>query len=296
IERPPADQGFAPETYDLIVAANVLHATSNLDVSLAHARSLLAPGGLLLAYESTRNPRWLDITTGLIEGWQRFDDGWRDDHPLITAARWSEALLASGFADVLALPAAGAATAVFGQAVLIARAPGEPEANVASGAAWHEPGQPGRDGGEPSGVAVPSAGVLAAALAGALPVERGELLIGFVRQAIAHVLRITDADRLQRDQPLLDIGFDSLMAVELRNVLRTGLALQRKLPATLVFDHPNIAAIAAYLDRLLADDDGQDVDVRPSAAPVVGATAVAEMSDDDVEALLLQKLAEISDA
>ena len=58
-------------------------ATSTL--TLAHVRSLLAPGGVLVAFESTRHPRWFDVTTGLIEGWQRFEDAWRTDVPLIDA-------------------------------------------------------------------------------------------------------------------------------------------------------------------------------------------------------------------
>src|SRR4029077_20218388 len=104
IERPPEDQGFAAGSYDVVIAANVLHATRDLDVTLAHARSLLAPGGLLVAYESTHHPRWFDVTTGLIEGWQRFDDGWREDPPLLTPERWAEALAATGFTAVVALP------------------------------------------------------------------------------------------------------------------------------------------------------------------------------------------------
>ena len=57
-----------------MIAANVLHATRDLDVTLEHVRALLAPGGVLVAYEATHHPRWFDVTTALIEGWQRFED------------------------------------------------------------------------------------------------------------------------------------------------------------------------------------------------------------------------------
>ena len=53
-------------------------------------------------------------------------------------------------------------------------------------------------------------------------------------------------EAIPEDKPLLELGMDSLMAVELRNRLRTGLAIRESLPATLVFDHPT----AAGLDRL----------------------------------------------
>ncbi len=43
IERDPALSGFAPHQFDIVLAANVLHATPDLKRSLAHARQLLAP-------------------------------------------------------------------------------------------------------------------------------------------------------------------------------------------------------------------------------------------------------------
>lgn len=297
IEQPPQEQGYAGQSYDLVVAANVLHATSDLNATLRHVLSLVAPGGILLAYETTDHPCWLDITTGLIEGWQRFEDEWRGDHPLLTAAKWDAALRAAGFVEVLALPEAGQPTAILGQHILLARAPGE--AVVA--AAISSPLIDVATSGEAqlvAGSAVEAAqppDALMEALKQALPDERRELLVDFVRRSIARVLRISDLNRLQRHQPLLDLGFDSLMAVELRNVLRQGLALPRKLPATLVFDYPSIAAIAGYLERIIMADPPVEAAVSVPVAPIapVGADVIAELSDEEVEALLLKKLAEI---
>ncbi len=39
--------GLCRHGYDVVVAANVLHATRDLDATLRHVRALLAPGGLL---------------------------------------------------------------------------------------------------------------------------------------------------------------------------------------------------------------------------------------------------------
>ena len=133
LEQPPEAQGYPLAGFDVVIAANVLHATRDLDKTLAHVRSVLAPGGLLVAFESTRHPRWFDVSTGLIEGWQRFEDSWRTDVPLIDAERWRDALGQADFDQIEALPAATAVTAQLLQRVIIARASGEePTASAAA--------------------------------------------------------------------------------------------------------------------------------------------------------------------
>jgi len=279
----------------------VLHATRNLDVTLANVRSLLAPGGTLLAYEGTHHPRWFDTTTGLIEGWQLFEDDCRDDVPLIPPSRWSEALQAADFSDVATFPAQDAPTADLLHNVLVARAAGVETVSTARRSAGVD--DHGSDEAAASGVATPADLDVRAALAEAMPDERHDVVVDAVRRAIAHVLRIADPTRLRRDQPLLDLGFDSLMAVELRNVLKQWLELEQKLPATLVFDHPTIDAIAVYLEPML--DDGvaaEQVGTGGTSADTIGSggarvpldeAALAGLTDEEVEATLRRKLAEI---
>jgi amino acid adenylation domain-containing protein len=105
VEQDPATQGFAPARYDLILAANVLHATRDLRQSLNHILSLLVPGGQLLLLESTARRRWVDLVFGLTEGWWRFTDtDLRPDHPLLDRESWLDLLPACGFAHAAALP------------------------------------------------------------------------------------------------------------------------------------------------------------------------------------------------
>jgi acyl transferase domain-containing protein/acyl carrier protein len=105
VERTPASQGFEEHAFDVVIAANVLHATKNLRETLSNARRLLAPGGLLVLFEITSPQRWVDLTFGLTEGWWRFQDhDLRPSHPLLSRQSWTSLLQESGFADVSLLP------------------------------------------------------------------------------------------------------------------------------------------------------------------------------------------------
>ncbi|MCP3804305.1 acyltransferase domain-containing protein [Allokutzneria sp. A3M-2-11 16] len=77
------------------------------------------------------------------------------------------------------------------------------------------------------------------------PEERVAAVELAVRADVATVLRLSSVDEVPVDGPLMELGVDSLMAVQVRHELsaRTGAAL----PAMLAFDHPTPRAIARYL-------------------------------------------------
>ncbi|MBB6120696.1 type I polyketide synthase [Nocardiopsis algeriensis] len=76
--------------------------------------------------------------------------------------------------------------------------------------------------------------------------RREELLLTFVLARTAEVLGHADASAVDADTPFLEMGFDSLTAVELRNQL--GGATGLRLPAGLAFAHPTPRDLAAHLD------------------------------------------------
>jgi acyl transferase domain-containing protein/NADPH:quinone reductase-like Zn-dependent oxidoreductase/SAM-dependent methyltransferase/acyl carrier protein len=131
IERDPNVQGFAGRRFDLVLAANVLHATQDLRAALGRVRSLLAPGGLLVLIEPTTRQPWLDVTFGLTDGWWRFADQDRHDYPLLGVAEWVSLLEQQGFSAPLSLggPAARPGE-VSDSHVLVAQATSRPEAPV----------------------------------------------------------------------------------------------------------------------------------------------------------------------
>ncbi|MBG86586.1 MAG: hypothetical protein CMO80_06765 [Verrucomicrobiales bacterium] len=92
IEQGLAGQGFGENKFDVIVAANVLHATKSLPQTLDHLRDLTTPGGYLLLIEGTRPMVWLDMVFGVTKGWWAFDDELRSGHPLLDEPAWHKAL------------------------------------------------------------------------------------------------------------------------------------------------------------------------------------------------------------
>ncbi|NEO53120.1 MAG: SDR family NAD(P)-dependent oxidoreductase [Okeania sp. SIO3B5] len=124
IEVDPTTQGFDSHQYDVIIAANVLHATTNMEQTLSHVRQLLAPGGILVLYEITTRQRWLDLVFGLLEGWWKFTDlELRPDHPLLSCSQWKKVLRKTGFPEVVTLPEIdGISEALSQHTVIVAKA------------------------------------------------------------------------------------------------------------------------------------------------------------------------------
>ncbi|WP_367430015.1 type I polyketide synthase [Streptomyces celluloflavus] len=133
-----------------------------------------------------------------------------------------------------------------------------------------EAGAQDADAGE-AGVGVPE---LISRLAALPPAEREAALLAAVRAEAAAALGHADAEDVDPEQAFRDMGFDSVMAVALRNRLRETTNL--RLPSTLVFDYPSVTALTSYLlGELFAA-------AAPSAVPAHASPAAIADQDDPI--------------
>ncbi|KAM0548443.1 hypothetical protein ACHAPJ_009929 [Fusarium lateritium] len=98
INRDPLEQGFSPDSYDLVLVNSVLHTSSSLKQTLANVRKLLVPGGVVaLAGVSHISPAY-NLILGMNENM------WSDDRseqlPYPSSTEWTKLLQENGFSGL----------------------------------------------------------------------------------------------------------------------------------------------------------------------------------------------------
>ncbi|TVY20219.1 Highly reducing polyketide synthase FUM1 [Lachnellula arida] len=97
VSKDPIAQGFEANSYDLIVATNVIHATPVLQESLSNIHKLLQPNGQLFLQELCPDSKWVNYIMGLFQGWWLGEADNRFEQPFVSPQRWDEELKKSGF-------------------------------------------------------------------------------------------------------------------------------------------------------------------------------------------------------
>ncbi|MGE0722832.1 MAG: SDR family NAD(P)-dependent oxidoreductase [Alphaproteobacteria bacterium] len=256
IARDPAAQGQPAGGFDVVLAANVLHATADIGATVGNAARLLAPDGTLIVNEMTAARDYATLTFGLLEGWWlAVDPDRRLPHaPLLSVAQWRAVLAEAGLDRVEAtLPPGIADEAAAPQAVLVAR-------RVPAAA------RPER---------------LAAA-----PASRVAAIEAAVMAVVAQVFEMP-VETVRRGGVLsfAELGGDSLLSAELAARLgdRFGVALK----TTAIFNYPTIPALAAHIA-----EEFPTVETAPAPAPPESNPEPAPDPSDAALAAILKALEE----
>jgi NADPH:quinone reductase-like Zn-dependent oxidoreductase/acyl carrier protein len=94
--------------------------------------------------------------------------------------------------------------------------------------------------------------------------QRAGFVTEFLQREVQNFLRL--AQPPAATSRFLDLGTDSLMAIELRNRLHSQFGGAFTINATAVFDYPTIGGLAEYLVGQLADSESPSVEAQPVAA------------------------------
>ncbi|MBD1544677.1 SDR family NAD(P)-dependent oxidoreductase [Roseibium aggregatum] len=251
VEKPLEDQQIAPGRYDLVIAANVLHATADIGRTLARVRETMAPGGVLLMNETSKPTLFTHVTFGLLEGWWRFTDPERriPGTPSLTPNSWRTALAQTGFSWI-----AGSSKPELslGQQIIAARAEGPAATEAAS----------------PMTAAVKAAANDVGPTVAATPVRASSEnpLRAILLAALAETLNVAPS-AIDVEKSFADYGLDSILGAELVHRLRKALGID--LDQTALFDFTNVLRLESYLTKEFpqAVATVQITPVEQSAAP-----------------------------
>jgi 3-oxoacyl-(acyl-carrier-protein) synthase/SAM-dependent methyltransferase/acyl carrier protein len=298
LDRDFDEQGYGRGTFDLVFAANAMHAARDLEAALRRVQGLLSSGGSLVLLETTHHQSWFDMSTGLIEGWQHFADEGRDEHPLLSVDQWRAILDRTGFSDMAAFPAPESPACHLGQHVLLARSQdtseSQPRQNSATSAGerrdtWKAMPQP---------LAPGNTAVVVAEKLQAMPAEKREQAVStVVRETICDVFRLdSPPEQLGDRDRLSDLGMDSLIALELRGALSKRLGLEGRISSTIAFDTGTVGELVRLLSAALtpaAEDGSHSAESKPAPRterPQLTAEQLEEMSEEEVEQLLRERI------
>jgi SAM-dependent methyltransferase/acyl carrier protein len=245
IERPAAGQGVAEGTYDVVLATNVLHATARIDRTLAHVRSLLRPGGVLIILEVTRVQPFPTLTFGLMPGWWTFQDTRLPNGPLLSAPMWRRALERAGMRGARSFSLLATREDRAMESVLLAENPGATEAAVPTGL---QPTVRAESVRAESVSAESASAEPATAGRPAAATPDGGALEAMVVEAVAEVLGLP---RVEAGDDFHDLGGDSILATQVISRLRSRFPIELELGE--LFEAGTVAAMAKVVESELVD-------------------------------------------
>ncbi|SMF97500.1 Acyl transferase domain-containing protein [Methylomagnum ishizawai] len=232
ITRAPGPEDTA--RYDLIIAANVVHATPDIAATLSHLRTRLAAGGRLLLNELTARRDLGTLIFGLTPQWWMADDPELrlPDSPALAPEAWRGVLAETGWIEPLSIGVEGEAE-TSGQSLVTALAD-----------AWNPVG-PDSEAASPSvpAPAVPAATPAPPRLAEGTARDGLEPMLDYLKRLFTAVLGV-DPSEMRPGDTFERYGVESLSALEIRNRIA---ADYPAVSSTLLFEHNTLRRLAEHL-------------------------------------------------
>ncbi|MFF2529130.1 SDR family NAD(P)-dependent oxidoreductase [Brevibacillus sp. NPDC058079] len=244
VEAPFAEQGVREGYYDLVIAANVLHATKDIRKTLRHTKAVLRENGLVLLNEISSNSLFLHLTFGLLEGWWLSED--TDvripGSPALTPACWQKVLENEGF-HTISFPAREAHD--LGQQIVLGKSDGVLHPDVRVGASVspiaretvQQAKAEGKVSSQPAPQNIPSQSVVTE-----------QTVTDYVKDMIIEKLVTAlevNVDSVDVDEPFRDYGLDSILGVRL--VQEINQALMIEIETTILFDYSTVNQLTSYI-------------------------------------------------
>lgn len=228
----PETAAFEQNSIDVIIGANVLHATRRISKTLQGLKRLLKHNGLLIVNELTAKQHFATLTFGLTDGWWAFQDP--EDRivgsPLLSREQWHASLSGAGFRNIQAFSLPHEPGRSPRQSIIMAESDGQV---IHAEATIHDDAPEASN--LPEKAAIPQKEVPATTD----PAKRIE---AYLVTLFAQVLKI-NPDQIDVTGTFDEFGVDSLIGLDIMNRMEDDFGA---LPSTLLFEQLTIRALARY--------------------------------------------------
>lgn len=225
IEQPPHQQQISIGQYDLVIGANVVHATKHMASTVNNLKVLLKKEGWLLMNEIARTELFTTLTFGLLDGWWLYEDAALrlPGCPGLSAEGWRTVLSETGYQDVQVLPAIPG----LGQQIICAKSDGisyrtcVDQATVTPITAAPAPAEK------------------------KVTLQRDNNLMARLSATAATLIKLPQKD-FDIDAQFMDYGFDSILGTEFVKHVNETFSISLK--PTDIYNYSNVRQLAVYIE------------------------------------------------
>ncbi|TCN57663.1 SDR family NAD(P)-dependent oxidoreductase [Flavobacterium circumlabens] len=240
IEEAAASQGLVLGSYDIVLGANVVHATANINNTISNIKQVLKPNGLLLLNELATTELFTTLTFGLLDGWWLYSDAEirLPGSPGLSDKQWQQVLHEEGFTAIQSYPE----NQNLPQQMIIAKSNGVVKNKIeradseklVSAEKWEKENQNKGD-------------------------DSQWLIEELIRIAAATIKHSEEKFDIHRQ--FMDYGFDSILGATLiKNINKK---LEITLSPTEIFSYPNISELANYIQSHFSFQIEQKIQKKP---------------------------------